>query len=836
MKTLFDLFKSFKKQGSEEVFVYRTEIRRFSFTYGQIYDFSLKMAAFLEEKGIKKGDRVALWAGNSPWWAVCFFGIILKGAIVVPIDFISGKTRAQTIIKLSQAKLVIQSNYKLEKITPSASRRYPEGHSGLDSVIIEDLRFILENLKPLSTFPKLNPKDIVELVYTSGTTGDPKGVILTHKNIITNILQAKNHIVIKSRCTFLSLLPLSHMFEQTIGFLTPLYRGDKIVYLRTLKPSAIMDALKEENISVLGAVPRLLDLLKNIIERKMEAKKLTKVFRLLTNLSENKSVKFKKFVFYPIHKKFGKNFTMFISGGSALNINTAKFWKNIGFKVVEGYGLTECSPILTANTLEKQVLGSVGKAVKGVKIKIGNGEILAKGDNIFSGYWQNEKETAKAFDKNGWFRTGDTGTIDKEGNIYIRGRKKDVIITSEGINVYPSDIEEVLNYILGVKESCVVGLNKGKGEEVHAVLILKPGFKDAGAIIQAANQKLDPQSQITSFSLYPHLDFPKTATLKIQKYKVVEDLKKESKNKEFTPEDVLISLISNLTSKSYSDIKEESLLTTDLGFTSISRLELTNYIEQEFRVDLDDTIINQTTSIKDLREIIAKGEKSKSPNRLKFWTNTTYGIVIREILDKAFHFPFIRYFFDLKVDGIENFKNLKGPVVFISNHLSYLDQPAIMYAMPGKWRYSTATAMREEFFFEENLTLFQRVWKELSFAYATFAFNSFLLPQHSGFRKNLFFMGKLIDHNVNILIFPEGTRSREARLQDFMPGVGLMVKELEVPVVPIRIIGIENIYPRGAKFPKKGKCEVLFGKSIEFTTESPSEIIEISRRAVLNLR
>lgn len=823
MQTLLDLFKTFRKRNKEQVFIYRTGIRRFSFTYGQIYDFSLKMAAFLEEKGIRKGDRVALWAGNSPWWAVCFFGIIAKGAIVVPIDFISGKTRAQTIIKLSQAKLVIQSAYKLEKLT------------NLDAINIEDLKFILQKQNPILTLPKLKARDIVELVYTSGTTGDPKGVMLTHKNITTNILQAGNHIAIKSRCTFLSLLPLSHMFEQTIGFLTPLYRGDKIVYLRTLKPSAIMDALKEENISVLGAVPRLLDLLKNTIEREIEAKKLTKVFRLLSKLSENKSLKFKKCFFYPIHKKFGKNFTMFISGGSALNINTAKFWKNIGFKVVEGYGLTECSPILCANTLEKQILGSVGQAVKGVKIKIDNGEILAKGDNIFSGYWQSDMETAKAFDKNGWFRTGDTGMIDKENNIYIKGRKKDVIITSEGINVYPSDIEGVLNYILGVKESCVVGLNKGKGEEVHAVLILKPGFKEARETIRAANQELDPQSQITSFSLYPHLDFPKTATLKIQKYKVVEELKKESKNAVNTQADQLISLISNLTSKSYSDIKEESLLTTDLGFTSISRLELTNYIEQEFRVDLDDTVINQTTSIKDLRKIIAKGEKSKSPNRLKFWTNTTYGIVMREILDKVFHFPFIRYFFDLKVDGIENLKNLKGPVVFISNHLSYLDQPAIMYAMPGKWRYSTATAMREEFFFEDNLTLFQRVWKELTFKYATFAFNSFLLPQYSGFRKNLFFMGKLIDQKRNILIFPEGTRARDKRLQDFMPGLGLMVKELEVPVVPIRIIGIENIYPRGAKFPKKGKCAVIFGKPIEFTTESPSEIIAISHNAILNL-
>ncbi|MBI4089728.1 MAG: AMP-binding protein [Candidatus Levybacteria bacterium] len=821
MKTLVDLFSLFKGRGKGEIFIYRTGIRRFPFSYKRIYDLSLKMASFLEERGIGKGDRVCLWAGNSPWWAVAFFGILIREAIVVPIDFISGKTRAQTIIKLSGAKLIIQSEFKLEKLL------------NLDSIIIENLQYILKNIKPLSAIPKPNPKDIAELVYTSGTTGDPKGVILTHKNIVSNVIQATNHIVIPSRFTFLSLLPMSHMFEQTVGFLAPLFRGDKVVFLRTLRPQAIMDALKEENISAVGVVPRLLDLLKNTIEREIESKKLATVWKILIKLSKNKSIKFKKFIFYPIHKKFGRNFEMFISGGASLSLNTAKFWKDLGFKVVEGYGLTECSPILSANTLKKQVLGSVGKAVKGVRIKIKDGEILTKGENVFSGYWQNQKETAKAFDSKGWFKTGDTGWIDKNNNVYIKGRKKDVIVTSEGINVYPQDIEAILNYVPGVKEACVVGLNRGRGEEAHAVLTLKAGFKNMKQIIQKANEKLDPQNQITSFSVWRHLDFPKTTTLKIQKYKVLEELK--SVKEDHASTDILISLISNLTLKPIDEIKEDSLLTSDLGFTSISRLELVNYIEQEFRIDLDDSIINQSTKVKDLRKIILEGIKNITPNRLKFYPNTKYGIKTRAMLDRIFHFPFIRYFFDLKVKGLENLKTLKGPVIFISNHLSYLDQPAIMFSLPKKWRYSTGTAMREEFFFAKKLTLFQRIWKELAFAYATIAFNSFLLPQYSGFRKSLTFMGKLIDNKVSILVFPEGSRARDGQLQDFMAGLGLMVKELQIPVVPIRISGIENIFPRGAILPKKGKCVVTFGKPIEFTTEPPSEIIKKSRDAILKL-
>lgn len=821
MQTLLDLLKTFKDSNSE-IFIYRTGIRRFIFTYSEIYDLSLKMVSFLEEKNIGKGDRVALWAGNSPWWAVSYFGIVARGAIVVPIDFISGKERAQTIARLSGTKLIIQSSYKLEKLT------------NLDSVIIEDLQFLLEKFRPISKLAALTPKDIAEIVYTSGTTGDPKGVILTHKNIATNIIQAYNHIVIKSRFTFLSVLPLSHMFEQTVGFLTPLYRGDKIVYLRILKPSAIMDALKEEEISVIEAVPRLLDLLKSTIEREIASKKLKKIFQILMKFSENKSLKVKKMLFYSIHKKFGRNFVMFISGGSALNLLTAKFWKNIGFVVVEGYGLTECAPILCANTLEKQVLGSVGVPVEGVKIKIKNNEIFARGDNIFSGYFQNEKETAKTFE-NGWFKTGDIGEIDRGGNVYIKGRKKDMIVTSEGINVYPEEIEGILNNIPGVKESCVVGIDKGKGETVHAVLILNPGNYNLGDIIRSANEKLDPQNRITSSSLWPQLDFPKTTTLKIQKYKVIEALKKEEANALNISSDSLIALIANLTGKSYKDIKESSVLTTDLNLSSISRLELINYIEQEFRVDLDDSMIDQNTKVSDLRKLISRGEKGKKANGLKLWTNTRYGIAVRKCIDSIINFPFIRYFFNITVEGLDNLKNIEGPVVFIANHLSYLDQPAIMYAFPPEWRYRTATAMRAEFFFSENSKIYEDIYKRIAFSYSAIAHNAFLLPQRSGFRKNLIFMGKLIDRGVNILIFPEGTRSRTGELLPFMPGLGLIIKELQVPVVPIHISGMIHIFPRGATFPKRGKCIIRIGKMLNFTFESPDKIVEKSRQAVLSL-
>lgn len=817
MNTLIDLFKLFEERN-KEVFIYRTGIRKLTFTYSNLYEFSLLMASYLKEQGVNKGDKVAIWAPNSPFWAFSYFGILLTGAVVVPIDFAGGKNRAETIVKLSGAKFVIQSIYKFEKLPTLAS--------GLKTVMVEDLIFLLKSFNPIKKIIQVKSTDICEIVYTSGTTGNPKGVVLTHKNIVSNILAACNHISIPSRSVginFLSVLPLSHMLEQTVGFLTPLYRGDKVTYVRTIKPSAIMQAFKEKNIAAMIGVPRFLSLLKNTIERELSEKHLMGLMRFDIT---------RKIISKSIHKKFGKSFQMFITGGAALPIDVFIFWKDLGFRVIEGYGLTECSPIVSANTFEKQIPGSVGKPLKNVQIKLDNNELLVKGDNVFSSYYQNPEESAKAFSM-GWFRTGDYVEQDRNGNIFIKGRKKDVIVNASGINIYPQDLENVLNKIKGVKDSCVLGLDKGIGEEVHAALLLQDKDVKVLEVVRLANEKLDSLQQIEGFSVWSDFDFPRTATLKIQKFKVKEKLLNENKKtkSEFT-KDTLITLLANVCKKDEAEIKENSILTSDLGLNSLSRLELINYLEQEYRVDLEDTIINQNTTVSDLRKLLEKRGKIKKQRGLWFWTNNSKGRVIREFLDIVFHKPISRLFFDLDIHGLSNLKKIKMPVIFISNHVSYLDQPAIMYSLPANLRYKTASATREEFFFSEKETPFVR---KILFPYTMIAFNAFLLPQKSGFRKSLVFMGKLIDNKVNILVFPEGERTRTGKLGSFMQGLGLIVKELQVPIVPIKIIGMEKIYPRGAIFPKKGKCTVIFGKPIEFTTETPSEIVEKSREAVLSL-
>jgi long-chain acyl-CoA synthetase len=826
MLTLLDLLRNFPSWGGKPVIIYRTGVRRFVYSYEQLYACSLRMNGWLASRGIGKGDMVLIWGPNSPWWAVAFWGCIARGAVVVPVDFMSGRERAESIAGLTGVRLVICSRFK------------PDYLEGYPAVFMEDLEHLLTEDAPLREIADISPDDAAQIIYTSGTTGNPKGVILTHRNLVTNLKQVNEHIPVVTReFNFLSLLPLSHMFEQMGGFLTPLYRGAAIVYPRTLKPSAIMEALHDEDIYAVIAVPRLLQLFKDTIEREFEVKHLGRIFRSTLVLAERLPSGYRKRLFYPVQRKFGKHFTLFVSGGAALEPDDFRFWNSMGFTVLEGYGLTECSPVLTANTMERQVPGSVGKAVPGSVLKIENGEILAKGDNIFTSYYRDEQTTKEAFTADGWFKSGDLGELDQEGNLYIKGRSKELIVTGSGINVHPDEIENLLNRTQGVREACVLGLDRGAGEEVHAVLLLNGSDRNADEIIMETNSRLDTLHRVTGFSIWPDPDFPKTTTMKIQKFKVKERLLEGRAVTAGISADPLVALIARVTGSPAGDISEESLLAVDLGLTSIGRLELVNYLEQEFRLDLEDSVIDQGTKVADLRMIIARRESVETRTRLRFWTNSPLARSIRKLCDSLIHRPLFRYFVILEVVGRENLTEVTSPVMFIANHISYFDYPAIMFALPDIWRYNTATAAWEEFFFPASASLPMKLWKRITYEYGTSVLNLFTLPQTGGFRRSLHFMGKLADQGINILLFPEGQRSTEdGRLMPFQQGLGLMISELCVPVVPIRISGMEKILPRGTTWPKRGKVTIAFGKPLYFKQESTAEVIEKTRKAVEGLQ
>ena len=824
MQTLLDLFNTFEALGDKTAFVNRTGVRRLVVSYRQLHDLALKMANLLAKNGVEPGDRVLIWAPNSSWWGVAYWGIIVRGAVAVPVDFMSDLARAESICGLTGAKVILQSRYKPERITSATS------------MLLEDLQYLLEDIQPIGEIASAAPEDLAQLIYTSGTTGNPKGVVLTHKNLLANITQINSQVpIITDQFTFLSLLPLSHMFEQMGGFFTPLYRGAAIVYLRTLKPSAIMDALGEEDIYVIMSVPRLMQLLKTTIERELEEKHLSGLFRLLSQFSAQLPHGTRRTLFFPVQRKFGRNFTVFVSGGAPLSPEVFNFWSGMGFTVLEGYGLTETSPVLCVNTMERQVAGAVGPPLPGVEVKIEGKEIMVRGENVFPGYYENEQATRDAFTADGWFRTGDLGEIGPDGWLVIKGREKELIVTGSGVNVYPDELEAALNRIAGVKESCVIGLEKGSGEEVHAVLLLDGSGTVPEEIIAQANKGLDALQQITGFTVWDEPEFPKTTTLKIKKFAVKEEIEKGPESGDAgVSRDSLLNLLARVTGAAAGQIREESLLVADLGLSSIDRVELVSILEQEFRLDIEDSQIGPQTRVSDLRTMIAKREKLARHDHFRFWTNFRFFRGMRIVWDALIHGPLFRSFVTLEVRGVENLKNLDGPVFFVANHLSYLDQPAINYALPRELRYKTATAAWEEFFFGDYHGI-DRILRRLSYEYGTVLFNLFPLPQTQGFSGSLRYMGKLADNGFNILIFPEGGHSRDGRMKPFQLGLGIMVNEIGIPAVPIKISGTDDVLPHDAKFPKRGRVTVTFGKPLSFRSEEPAEIVEMVRQAVERL-
>ncbi|MBW2996655.1 AMP-binding protein, partial [Candidatus Woesearchaeota archaeon] len=392
MKTLKDLVDGLK--GDRIAVVDRKEYRRFNYSYDQLHNLCLRFASFLKQNNVKKGDKIIVWSYNGIEYAVIMLGAFLSGVVVVPIDLRSNIDFVRKIQKQVDAKLIFQTKFK-----PKSKK----------SIFVEELLDDLEEVKASKISTKIDGNDIAEIVYTSGTTGEPKGVILTHKNFVANLNALNQLEKIRKNFRFLSVLPLSHVFEQVIGFFIPLSNKATIVYIRTLKASALFGAFQEEKITNTVIVPRLLELIRSGILQRVKNEKL---FLALIKGIGKLPITLRKILLWKLQEKFG-NIKYFMVGGAVLDPELEKFYENIGIPILQGYGLTETSPVLTTNILLDRKVGCVGRIVPGVELKIEEGEVLAKGDSITQGYYKNPKKTKELF-KDGWLRTGDLGEL-KEG-------------------------------------------------------------------------------------------------------------------------------------------------------------------------------------------------------------------------------------------------------------------------------------------------------------------------------------------------------------------------------------------------------------------------------------
>ena len=508
MDTLVDLLQRAARRyaGLPALTLHGGKSGRRTWSYADLWDVSGRVAAYLRDAGVTKGDRVVLWGQNRPEWVAAFFGAQRLGAVVVPLDLRSREDLLTRIEEQTEPKHLFAGRDQAKDLKQSHTR----------CTILDELRETVAPHAPVAEGAvEVTPSDIAELVFTSGTTGNPKGVILTHANITANAQQARYVILPTPRNRVLSILPLSHMFEQQGGLFVPLSGGASITYVATLRPDAIFDAMASNRITNMTVVPQALQLFREGIEREVRRQRKTGLFARLHMVGRRLPLPLRRVLFRQVLKRMGGAFEFFVSGGAYLDPELGRWWEDMGIKVVEGYGATEAAPLITANALTDRAFGSVGRPPPGVEVRIAEDhEVLVRGPNVTPGYWQNPEATAEAFTADGWYRTGDMGFFDADGRLHLHGRKKNMIVLPNGLNVYPEDVEKALTADERVKDAVVFGLPRGQDVEVHAVLLLQEDAGPTAPIVRAANARLAPHQQIRAHSVWPDEAFPLTPSLK----------------------------------------------------------------------------------------------------------------------------------------------------------------------------------------------------------------------------------------------------------------------------------------------------------------------------------
>src|SRR5499426_144123 len=499
---------------SDEIAVARQQgLRVARWSYARLARTAFQFARELESRGINKGDRVIFWGENRPEWIAAFFGCLLRGAVAAPLD------------EQSSPDFVDRAGRQVEAALFLLGEEQERHFKDRRPVVRFDQ--LVEVVERHSAGPyraeRTGADDLAEIIFTSGTTAEPKGVCLTHRNLLANITPLETEIdkYLKFErpfhpIRFLCLLPLSHVFGQFMGMFVPRLLFGEVFFSHLLNPSEIIATIKRERISVAAAVPRQLETLREKIERDYASRGELESFRRRLASAEGKHFLRRWLIFHDVHRRFGWKFWAFVSGGATLDDETEAFWRRLGFAVVQGYGMTETASLVTVSHPFKVKHGSIGKALPGQELKLdASGEILVRGANVSEGYWRGADQTGPGAE--GWLRTGDVGEMDAEGNIFFKGRKKDVIVTAAGLNIYPDDLEAALNRQPEVKASCVVGVEGPRGPEPMAALILRNGNADPAEVVRRANSQLSQPQHIRRWFIWPEADFPRTPTRKVRK-------------------------------------------------------------------------------------------------------------------------------------------------------------------------------------------------------------------------------------------------------------------------------------------------------------------------------
>jgi len=871
MKTLNEKFLETCEQFAErEAMRIKTADGWQRYSYGDIKDGALKVASWLGRQGFGHQNKAALIIENSPKWAMVYFGILLAGGVVVPLDT---QARPQDIVKFLKDAHV-QFVFLEHKLTVIAS----EASLYVKDIIVvnspeEDIPYlsferIVLTQAPLSVSALLmaEPDDTAALLYSSGTTASPKGVELSHKNFYANFCGLEKLNVCSWEDTFISILPLFHAYAFMATFIYPFFLGAKIIYPNSMKSEDIIQAMRENRVTVLVGVPELFNNINKSIQNKIQSLPsfARAVLELLADLGwlvkKVTKINILKVIYRSAHSRFGGSLRFMVSGGAKLDPEVATDLERIGFMILEGYGLTETAPIVSLNPLPKQKIGSVGKALDGVVVKIdqpdasGTGEIIIRGDNVMKGYYQKPVETAAVI-KEGWFHSGDLGFIDKAGYLHISGRLKEVIVLSSGKNIFPDEVEEYYRESPFIKEA---GVFMSSQENLRAVIVPNfDEFQKKGMInvyekikwdVENISKELPSYKRILGFVLTKE-ELPKTRLGKIKRFQLATIYQKEEK-KETAPKnsqqpDSENTLYKNPIGRQVVDFLRKELklnrvpqstdhLELDFGIDSLTRVELISGLEQLFKIRMSEEAFAQVATVGELvaavsnlmveqtpQDIIEKSLKTSwaeiltvesDPQQFQQldldpgWLEHAFGYVVRRFIFLVF-----KIFGRIKIINQQHLPE-QGPYIICCNHSSYLDAFAVICGLTDKVAMQTYFIGLKDIFLHPAVRWAMRLGRLIPID----ASNELMKAMQSA--------AFLLKYNKIICIFPEGQRSIDGEVKVFKKGIGILAKELQVPVVPAAIDGTYQAWPRTAQFPRAHQMKIIFGQPIsskEFLSRQP---------------
>ena len=821
---LATLLDDFRRYGSDRAVVSHTGNRSLPSTYSELAELSARFAAEFARRGIVSGDRILLWGQNSAAWIAAFYGCVLRGILVVPLDAAGDPRFAERVVAETSPRLIIGDATLLQKLQTS----------DVPTRVLDATEHPAPDYEPVANLNRSTP---LQIIFTSGTTSEPKGIVHTHGNVLASLDPIEREIGRYRRyerpfhpLRFLHTLPLSHVFGQFMGLWVPPLLAAEVHFESRLDAPRLTQLIHNQRISVLAAVPRILELLRGHLTR------LDPTLADRLDSSEKVSALGRWWRFRRQHRLFGWKFWAFVCGGATLPEDLEQFWTRLGFALVQGYGMTETTALVTLNHPFHTARGSIGKPLAGREVKVAeDGEILVRGGSIAETEWRAGQPQARTADE-GWLRTGDLAARNAEGELVFAGRKSDVIVTAAGLNVHPQDLEAALTRQPGIRDACAFSFDSGAGPQPGAALLMNDQTK-ADAAVASANATLADYQQIRRWLLWPEPDFPRTSTGKVKRRDVAAraTLAFRSSGEVSGGDDPLIQALRAIPGARVENISDASRLSEDIGLDSLGMVELQSALEQQFAVEIPEDAWQRARTVGNLRGLITPGGRiaedvvggaaAKPPILAAVSAPAAYDDTIyprwpwsapirwlRIAFLECVSIPLTHLLLRPRVKRLQ-IPVPRRPMLIVANHVTAFDLPLVLAALPAGIRQHTAVAMAGGLLTgwrharAERHAWFRQL-TPLAYWLITALFNVFPLPQGAGFRRSFAHAGAALDDGMSVILFPEGRRSADATLAPFQSGIGLLARESAAPVLPVALIGLGEIKQRRQRWFRPGTVTI----------------------------